>query len=160
MCNPNEFEEDRRLSNPLNLSVSNYIKRASEHLFKSDAFFVLPRVVAEHSLIDIALQVFGRNKVIDAKDGTFQLSPKALDAVGVCISYYKLLRAVMNNGMGVLAVVQRLVTNELIRKNARAFLHELTNDRGQSIALCVAYLMGNQLSSSLYHSEHRCLGLC
>ena len=88
----------------------------------------------------------------------FNCPPKALNAVGMCISNDELFCVVANDCMGVLAIVQGIVADELIREDTGAFLDELTDKWAQCVSFGVLYLTGHQTAVSLNHSEHGSLG--
>ena len=86
-----------------------FIQRAREHRVNAVEGVIGTRALieSEGELVDIPLQMLGRDMVVDAIDTTLQNGPHALNPVGVDIAINEFFRAVFH---GVVSVEQAIKT--------------------------------------------------
>jgi hypothetical protein len=71
-------------------------------------------IISEGVLIEIALEILGRNGMIDARDATFQEAPKALNGVCVDVAHDIDLRSVVNTPMPIPHSGETIVARKFI----------------------------------------------
>ncbi len=83
---------------------------------------LMPAVVAESVFIQVALQVFRRNRVIDAADPALHKAPESLDAVGMNVAANVNPIAVLDGPMAETQVLSASVPQESYSAITRQFI--------------------------------------